>query len=175
MVGTGLVADARSLADIARQEAFKHRQHFDADISGPALAERISAYLQAYTLYSAARPFGTVSILGVVDRDGPHLYMLEPSGNFWGYRACAAGKGRQLAKSELEKLDFENLTTIQAVKEAARVIYMAHDQAKDKEFELDMTWIGPETGNKHQLVPRDLLDAAINEAKQFLLSQMEFA
>lgn len=53
-------------------------------------------------------------------------------------------------------------------------IYMSHDESKDKDFELEMTWIGPETGNKHQLVPAHILDAAVQEAKQFMLAQMEF-
>jgi len=51
---------------------------------------------------------------------------------------------------------------------------MTHDEAKDKEFELEMSWIGPESGNKHLLVPKTVLEAAINDAKQFLLAQMEF-
>jgi len=121
MVGTGLIPDARCLANRARDEAFSYRENFDSDISANTLAERISLYLQAYTIQSAVRPFGTISILGVVDREGPHLFMLEPSGSYWGYRACAAGKGRQVAKAELEKLDMENLSTAQAVKEAARM------------------------------------------------------
>lgn len=124
LVGTGLIADARSLANRARDEAFGYRDTMDSDIPGQTLAERLSLFLQAYTLYSVVRPFGTISILGAVDRDGPHLYMMEPSGAYWGYRACAAGKGRQVAKSELEKLDTDSMTTLQAVKEAARMYIM---------------------------------------------------
>lgn len=121
MVGTGLVPDCRQLANRARDEAFNYRETYDCNIPGPALADRVSLYLQAYTLYSSVRPFGSISILGAVDRDGPHLYMMEPSGLYWGYRACAAGKGRQVARSELEKLDLDTMTTAQAVKEAARM------------------------------------------------------
>lgn len=188
MVGTGLIPDCRQLANRAREEAFNHRETYDCNIPGPVLADRVSLYLQAYTLYSSVRPFGSISILGAVDRDGPHLYMMEPSGLYWGYRACASGKGRQIARSELEKLDLDTMTTAQAVKEAARMysipclyfsyrfcsIFMSHDQAKDKEFELEISWIGPESGNKHQFVPKEVLEAAINDAKQFVLAQMEF-
>ncbi len=38
-----------------------------------------------------------------------------------GYHGAAVGKGRQLAKTELEKLSLSTLTTRQAVKEAARM------------------------------------------------------
>jgi 20S proteasome subunit alpha 7 len=43
-------------------------------------------------------------MLGSYEADGPHLYMVEPSGVAWGYHACAIGKARQAAKTELEKL-----------------------------------------------------------------------
>jgi 20S proteasome alpha/beta subunit len=29
------------------------------------------------------RPFGVTSMVGVYDKNGPHLYMLEPSGVYW--------------------------------------------------------------------------------------------
>ena len=41
-------------------------------------------------------------------------------------------------------------------------IYLTHgESAKDKEFELEMTWISSaETNNLHQPVPKELLDDA---------------
>jgi 20S proteasome subunit alpha 7 len=44
------------------------------------LVERLGLYVQAYTLYSSVRPFGISAILGAVDKDGPALYVIEPSG-----------------------------------------------------------------------------------------------
>lgn len=38
-----------------------------------------------------------------------------------GYRGCAIGKGRQLAKTEIEKLKLEELTAEEALVEAARM------------------------------------------------------
>merc|ERR1712058_137009 len=149
------------------------------------LASRMGGYLQAYTLYSSVRPFGVTAIVAGWDSElelpvdgqvgngpsigsggkvegktygGPGLYMIEPSGQYWGYYGAATGKGRQTAKAELEKLDLANpdcaLTLEDAVKEAARIIYVAHEDSKDKEFELEMTWIsslnGPTQGRHLQ-------------------------
>jgi 20S proteasome alpha/beta subunit len=36
--------------------------------------------------------------------------MLEPSGHYYGYTCCTAGKGRQTSKAEFEKRDFSKLT-----------------------------------------------------------------
>ncbi|KAL4812209.1 nucleophile aminohydrolase [Aspergillus spinulosporus] len=123
---------------------------------------------------------------------GPGLYMIEPSGLYWvcyldrtrcfthgtlisfqGYYGAATGKGRQAAKAELEKLDLasEKLSLQDAVKEAARIIYVAHEDNKDKEFELEMSWIssldGPTKG-RHEEVPKELLEEAERAAKRAL-------
>ena len=86
---------------------------------------------------------------------------------------CAAGKGKQAAKAELEKLNFAELDVLDAVKEAARIIYSVHDDAKDKLFELEMSWISPQSMFRHELVPSALLAEAESYAKQCLESQME--
>ena len=79
-------------------------------------------YIQAFTLYSSVRPFGISTILaGIDDSRGPQIYMIEPSGVFWGYNGCAIGKGRQLAKTEIEKLDLDTLSMSEAVDEAAKM------------------------------------------------------
>lgn len=55
--------------------------------------------------------------------------------------------------------------------EAARIIYVAHEDSKDKEFELEMTWIsaldGPSKG-RHEHIPRELLEEAEKAAKKSL-------
>jgi len=130
------------------------------------IAGRLGLYAQAYTLYSSVRPFGVSAILGAIDNDGPQLYVVEPSGVFHGYRGAAVGKGRQLAMTELEKLKFAELTAREAVLHAARIIYLVHDDAKDKEFELEMTWISNESKGLHVAVPDDLFTEAEAKAKE---------
>lgn len=139
------------------------------------LADRLGLYMQAYTLYSSVRPFGVTAILGCDDAKsssgGPGLYMIEPNGVYWGYRGCATGKGRQLAKTEIEKLDLDNMTCEEALKHAALIIHTVHDEVKDKEFELEMSWI--RAGQRCEPVPKDLLSQAEAWAKQQLESEME--
>lgn len=80
---------------------------------------------------------------------GPYLYMIEPSGECLGYFGAAAGKGRQAAKVELEKLEFdsEDFTIEQGIVEAARIMIV---QGKsDKETEIELSWVGsPESKAK---------------------------
>lgn len=47
-------------------------------------------------------------------------------------------------------------------------IYLVHDDAKEKDFELEMSWIGAESGGLHVSVPKDLFDEAEAKAKAAL-------
>jgi 20S proteasome subunit alpha 7 len=47
-------------------------------------------------------------------------------------------------------------------------IYLVHDDAKEKEFELEMSWIGDETNGLHLPVPKDLMEEAEAKAKAAL-------
>ncbi|KAJ3103433.1 hypothetical protein HDU97_010179 [Phlyctochytrium planicorne] len=170
----GLHADGRHLISRVRDEAEQYRNFYKSAVPGKIIAERAAQYVQAYTLYSSVRPFGTAAILATMDkRQGPGLYLVEPSGVYYGYYGCAIGKGRQLAKTEIEKLKLTELSAREAVKEAAKIIYAVHDDAKDKDFELEMSWVCEESGGKHELVPREILEEAEAAAKAALNSEMD--
>ncbi|KAH9179468.1 20S proteasome subunit [Lactarius sanguifluus] len=168
LASSGLLADGRHLSNRARDEAASYRDNYNEPAPLKALADRLGLYVQVYTLYSSVRPFGCSTILGGIDKDGPSIYVIEPSGVFYGYNGAAIGKGRQLAKTELEKLKLSELTTREAVFEAARIIHLVHDDAKEKEFELELSWIGDETNGRHVPVPRDLFEEADRKAKEAL-------
>ncbi|QRV72490.1 proteasome subunit alpha type protein [Ceratobasidium sp. AG-Ba] len=173
MATSGLLADGRAIANRARDEAQNYRDTYMSPTPLKALADRIGLYVQAYTLYSSVRPFGISAILASVDKDGPSLYVVQPSGVFYGYNGAAVGKGRQLANTELEKLNLSELTAREAVFEAARIIHLVHDDTKDKEFELELSWIGPETNGRHAAVPRELWAEADRKAREALDADME--
>ena len=58
-----------------------------------------------------------------IDKTGPKLYAIEPSGVYYGYRATASGKGKALAKTELEKVIAKEggITVKEGVMELARM------------------------------------------------------
>lgn len=47
--------------------------------------------------------------------------MIEPSGVYWGYHGTAIGKGRQLARTEIEKLNLSEMTVEEGVEKAAEM------------------------------------------------------
>ncbi|PUU82014.1 nucleophile aminohydrolase [Tuber borchii] len=179
---SGLIPDARHFTSRARTEASNWRKLYRSPIPISSMADAMGGYAQLYTLYSSVRPFGVTAIIGGMDEaGGPGLWMVEPSGVGWGYFGAATGRGRQAAKAELEKLPLPNITVEEAVKQAARIIYFAHDDnSKDKDFELEMTWVRLEKGSaeglgegvsakgwgKHEEVPKELVAEAERLAKE---------
>lgn len=164
---SGLLPDGRHFVNRGREESQNFKDIYKAPISVPNLMDRLGIYVQNYTCYNSVRPFGIVAIVGGIDENGPHLYMIEPSGAYWGYTGAATGKGRQSAKAELERLSFEELSPRDAVLAAAKIIHIAHEDNKDKDYELEISWCSTSaTGGKHSFVPNELLEEAIALARE---------
>jgi 20S proteasome subunit alpha 7 len=132
-VTSGWVPDSLAIANKARSEAHSYKDFYDDAIPVRILNERVSNIVQMHTIYGHIRPFGCAVLLGLllslrtltsiagIDRSGPQLYMIEPSGLSWGYFGCAAGKAAAAARTQIEKLDLKNLTCKEAVVEAAKM------------------------------------------------------
>ncbi|VDP03347.1 unnamed protein product [Soboliphyme baturini] len=155
---TGMYPDAHALAEFCIEEAQDYFRQYRTKIPCQHLADRLSLYMHAYTLYGALRPFGcSVFLSSWSEIEGPQLFMIEPSGVMYGYRGWAIGKGRQAAKTEIEKLKLEELTVKELIKEAARIIYAVRDETKDRNLVLEMSWVSKDTKGKHEMLPPDLL------------------
>lgn len=156
------------VVETARVEASNYRSDYGSAIPLRYLKDRVGLYMHAYTLYSAVRPFGCSVLLGSHDSDGPQLYCIDPSGTSWGYFGCAIGKARQAAKTEMEKLALRELDCRQLLREAARIVYVVHDEVKDKNFELELSWVCQESQGRHEFVPKDVFLQAEAHAKAAL-------
>lgn len=173
MAFSGLIADARQIVDIARREASNYRSQYSVSIPLKYLNDRVSMYMHAYTLYSAVRPYGCSVILASYEDGQPEMYSIDPSGVAYGYHGCATGKAKQSAKTEIEKLKLSNMTCRELVKEAAKIIYLVHDELKDKNFELELSWVCKESEGRHEKVPDNVFVEAERAAKQAMEADSE--
>jgi len=166
---TGLYPDARALAQFCVEEAQDYYAEYREKIPCKHLADRLSLYVHAHTLYGALRPFGVGVFLASWNKhDGPQLFMVEPSGLAYGYQGWSVGKGRQAAKTEIEKLKLADMSCRTALKEATRIIYAVRDETKDKNVVLELSWVGEHTNGRHEIVPADVAEEAETFAKKAL-------
>ncbi|KAL7536361.1 hypothetical protein ACHAXR_008316 [Thalassiosira sp. AJA248-18] len=178
---TGFVSDGRQIVNRAREEASSYDETYGTKIPPQTLAQRLSTYVHYFTLHGALRPFGASTLVAAYDPATKRhsLHMVEPSGVSYEYFGAAAGRGRQPARTEMEKLainpknttaadggDEGLITVAEGVKQLAKIIYTLHDGEKDKPFELEMSWLSEGTGWKHAGVPKAVIAEATEWAKK---------
>ncbi|VDM49648.1 unnamed protein product [Toxocara canis] len=152
----GVYPDCRALLDYAVGEALKYLRDYRTPMPIKKLAEQLAEYVHIFTL-GISRPFGASVFLTAWDKkNGSKLFLIEPSGLCYEYKAWAIGKHRQAAKTEIEKLKLDDLTMEQLVREAARIILTVRDEAKDKNLQIEMGWVGESTNGKHHTVPPEV-------------------
>jgi proteasome alpha subunit len=113
---SGLVADARQLVDRARVQCQVNRMTYGDAVPVTTLVKKMCDYMQSFTQYGGARPFGTALLIAGVDADGVHLYETDPSGAYQSYHAGAIGRGRATVIDYFEENWKEGMTQNAAIK-----------------------------------------------------------
>mmetsp|Transcript_12125 Transcript_12125/g.34751 ORF Transcript_12125/g.34751 Transcript_12125/m.34751 type:complete len:266 (+) Transcript_12125:152-949(+) len=178
VASTGFLPDARVLVQQTVEEAADWQEMYGGKIPPHVLAQRLGSYVHYFTLHGALRPFGAAAVIAGRDEDTQEcsLYMVEPNGAPYKYYGVATGKGKQAAKTELEKLNLnkEPILVADAVKQILRILHLLHHEQKDaKPIEVEVSWICQASGWKHMAVPKDTLKAAEDWAKEQLEEEEE--
>ena len=121
MTAAGYISDARVLVKKCRVEAQQHRLTYGEEIDVESLMNFIADMEQAYTQYGGIRPFGISLLVAGVDKKGPSLFMSEPSGVYFKYKAKALGMNATEANKILEKKYKKNLSQEQVLKLALSI------------------------------------------------------
>ena len=108
---SGLISDGRILVEKSQLEAQMHRVTYDTKIDVKSITEYICKEKQLFTQFGGLRPFGVSIMVAGID-DKPRLFVTEPMGSFFEYRAAVFGEGEgkikdKLAKSISKKLSIE--------------------------------------------------------------------
>lgn len=173
MVIAGLATDGRQIVNRGREECTNYKNAYAEEMPSHMLAERLGLFVHQYTLYWSIRPFGCSVLLGDVDPDTkkPSLFSVDPTGLVFKYKGHALGKGRQIAKTEIEKLlgsaGAAELTCKDALKAVAKIMHKVHDE-KDTNFELECAWICGDSNYKFAYVPDEMVKEAEDKAKKEL-------
>jgi len=98
---SGLVADGMVLIDRAQVKAQQHRISYENPIDILSIVKDICAYKQITTQSGGYRPFGVSLLFAGVDDDGAQVYVTEPSGVYFQYKATAIGEFETEIKEKL--------------------------------------------------------------------------
>jgi len=99
----GLVADARVLAKYMRTECINHRYVYEEPMQVGRLVVQVADKAQIGTQRAGSRPYGVGLLVAGADQTGPHLFVTEPSGQYFEYKAMAIGARSQAGRTYLER------------------------------------------------------------------------
>lgn len=173
----GLIPDGKNMMYRAREESVQYEKMFGIKIPGSVLADRLALGAQMTTVYANYRPFGSQMILATHDHlKGFGLYMVEPSGQCYEYYGCASGRGKQIARNEIEKTNFKDMTVTEAVPLIAKILLKSQEEMKDKKQELELSILSEDTGFTHKILDRVFVDQlALTAHEEIESDQMEMA
>ncbi|MBI4153907.1 archaeal proteasome endopeptidase complex subunit alpha [Candidatus Woesearchaeota archaeon] len=128
---TGFVMDGRVLIEKAQVWVQQHRITYAVPMDTQNLVKEICDLKQFYTQYGGARPFG-VSLLFIGVDDSPVLYVTDPTGIFFEFKATAVGEGEAEIKAILNKEYKETLT----IEEGLKLAVSSLKKVLGKDFDL---------------------------------------
>lgn len=113
---TGIMSDGRVLMQKAQTKAQGHKITYDERIDVVSLVKDICDQQHIFTQYGGARPYGVAILFGGVDTTGSKLFVTEPSGIYFEYKATSIGEGAPIVKKFLEENYKADMSVEQGVK-----------------------------------------------------------
>lgn len=164
-VSSGLLSDARILIDKARLYAQENRIKFQSEIDILSLVKYISDIKQYSTQAGGLRPYGVSFLFAGRDMNGKKLFMTDPAGIYFEFKAAAIGKNEKEINEKLVDVYKEDMSMRDAV--LASLNLLKETQKDDFSVEnLDVIVLKDEDKKAKFLSGKDVLDEFdINENK----------
>lgn len=153
VAAAGYIPDARSQVDNARFFSQSNRLIYDEEVEVETVAKHLADQCQQFTQYAGVRPFGVALILGGVNKDGPHLFLTDPSGTYIEYDAIAIGAGSDRVTTFLEKSYKKGMTMNDASVLAIAAIRIA-SESRDGGAQMRMAVV--DAGRFRESAPEDV-------------------
>jgi len=104
VTAAGIISDARVLVDRSQMRAQQHAVTYDSKIDVISIVKEICDLKQICTQSAGLRPFGVSLLVGGVEEDGTiRLFLTEPYGLYFQYKAAAIGEGETEVEAILQK------------------------------------------------------------------------
>ena len=161
IASAGHVADARKLIDVARREAQVNRLRYGEPMTVETLSKTVTDFIQQYTQYGGARPFGVSLIVGGVTDGRPRLFECDPSGTPYEWQALSVGANRADIRDHLEA-EYHDEMTLQEGVDLALSALSVHDDEEMTPDGVDIATIDADT-EEYVHLPDDEVETHLAE------------
>jgi proteasome alpha subunit len=121
-IAAGLGGDGKILIDRARFIAKQHKFVYGTPADIIYIVKEIASLKQMYTQVGGVRPFGVSIIFAGIDVTGPKIFVTEPSGIYYEYKAVAIGSNSDKINKFLTENYKEDMNEEEAIKLAQEII-----------------------------------------------------
>lgn len=158
---SGLQADARVLANMARLECQSYRFQMEDEPTVDYITRFIAKTQQKYTQQGGMRPFGiSTLVMGFGDDKKPKLYQTEPSGSFSLWKAACIGRNSKSVREFLEKSYQEDMDFDTSVRLAIESLLEVVESEKNIEISFMMG------DRKTKFMSAEEVDKVVEEVKK---------
>jgi proteasome alpha subunit len=161
---SGIISDARVLVERAQVKAQQHRVTYGTRIDILDVVKDMCSLKQICTQSAGLRPFGVSLLVAGIDNDGdPKLFLTDPTGIFFRYKAAVIGEGEPEIEKILQKKHRPNMT----IEEGIATSIKALKDFLNNEFNierLDIAYITTKD-RKFKKVSKDNIKNVLNKVK----------
>lgn len=130
---SGIISDARVLIERAQVKAQQHRVTYDTPIDILSVVKEMADLKQVCTQSAGLRPFGVSLLVAGVEDHEPKLFLTDPTGIFFQYRAAVIGEG----EVEIEKILQKKYKPTLTIEEGIGLALSALKSALGEDFSLE--------------------------------------
>ena len=123
----GITSDARVLIERAQVKAQNHRVTYDSSVDTLTIVKDIADLKQYTTQSGGIRPFGVSLIIAGVD-DQNKVYVTDPTGIYFQYKAVAIGENDAKVEEYLEKNFKEDMSVQDGLKLGVAALKSASEE-----------------------------------------------
>ncbi|MCF7798950.1 archaeal proteasome endopeptidase complex subunit alpha [Candidatus Woesearchaeota archaeon] len=155
---SGILSDARVLVERAQNKAQENRVTYDSPIDILTVVKDMCSLKQMCTQSGGLRPFGVSLLVAGIDEDNAKLFLTDPTGLYYQYKATVIGEGETEVAEELHKHYKENMTVEQGLKLAGTAIKKFLD-GKNETFDInriDAAYVDAETKTMKKFSPQEI-------------------
>jgi proteasome alpha subunit len=129
----GIVSDARVLVERAQLRAQQHKVTYDSPIDTLTIVKDICNLKQICTQSGGLRPFGVSIIVAGIDESGARVFVTDPTGIYFQYKATAIGEG----ETEIEDILHKDYRETMTIEDGLRLCVKALKKVLDNNFTAD--------------------------------------
>ncbi|EOB13928.1 Proteasome subunit alpha type-3 [Nosema bombycis CQ1] len=143
-MASGIETDLKYVNSQLKRELIKWKHTNEESISPEILRKYLSYNVYQHTSYFNYRVFG-VNIISCIKFENEFKILTTTcDGHSLFHKASAIGKGSRLAKTEIEKLELDDMNVHDLVENGIRILYKSFDSVKDKPFDIEIGVFTPE-------------------------------